>query len=170
MVHHDFQPEASTTPVTTDADVALTSGNRAYSIFTLPTTYDYYMISGIEWENGTTLDGSVRAGVDIVNADPITLAAGITIAWGSQDLQSGSGSVQRTRDISSQLVAGGTIMGAWVVSNSATATFGSDTVGAASDPIRRAIAFTSDGNHFSTTSYTSSVERFYIKIYYIGVG
>lgn len=161
-------PENSSTPITDTQDTIINANSRAYGLVTLPTDFDFYVITGIEWKNGATINGSVRSGIDLLNADPITLAATQHMASGRQILQTPASSIQRNSAIVSQRIPGGSVLGVYIVSSSATATFRSDPVGGASNPIRRAITFAST-ELIDTVSFSGSTERFFIKLYFKGI-
>jgi hypothetical protein len=65
--------EASSTPVAGATLTALGSGVRVFAFFTLPTTEKWYVITGIEWKNGGTVNGNVWCGVERVDANPPVL-------------------------------------------------------------------------------------------------
>ena len=64
-----------------------------YAFFTLPSTEKFYIITGIEWKNGGTVAGNVVCGVDLVDANPPTLAGTVNVAVGTQIAQSGTSAV-----------------------------------------------------------------------------
>jgi len=167
--------EANTTPVTTNATwtsggTPLVAATRYYSHFTLPTTEPLYIITGIEWSNGTTPAGNVTCGVDIINADPPTVDSTPLVAYGNNIAQSGSDTTQRNSQIIGQPIRGGTILGAWVAFSSASAEvkYKND-----SDSQKRQKATAAAENETPTalnaTAFaTATTNEVYLKVYYRG--
>jgi len=159
--------EANTTPVTDDADFTTAIGTRYYAFFTLPTTEKLYMITGIEWENGATVNGSIIAGVDVVNANPPTIADTPLLAVSQQVTQTPINTIQRVSILSSNAIRGGTICGAWASCSSATATLREQT-GLGSQNQLKATAYDLTPSFSENTAWTTATARKYLKVYYRG--
>ncbi len=161
------QAEAASSPVADNTNTALGTGIRVYAFFTLPTTERFYIITGIEWKNGATVAGNVQCGVDLIDANPPTLAAVPLAAHGQELAQAGASGVQRNSRIVSRPIRGGTLVGIWFVSNSTTATFANLT-GQASQNQQKAIAYTNNPPNQDATAWTAATVRYYAKLYFRG--
>jgi len=162
--------EANTTPVTDGAEFNPTAATRYYSHFTLPTTEPFYIITGIEWKNGTAVAGNVTCGIDLINADPPTIDSTPLMALGANVAQSGTSAVQRNSQIVSNPIRGGTICGGWVAFSSASATVRHDT-GATSQKRTKTTASTDNEtpNASNTTVFNAATtNEVYLKVYYRG--
>jgi len=127
-----FGSEDSTTNNSAAAnDTVVGTTLTYYSFFTLPSVAPLYQITGIEWKNGTVVNGSIMAAVHRVDANPPTLAKSIQICQILQETQTGASAVQRASVITPNLVPGGTLVAVGVVSNSATGRLLSATVSSA---------------------------------------
>ena len=158
--------EASSTPVAGATSTALGSGIRVYAFFTLPTTEKWYVITGIEWLNKGTVNGNVWCGVDRVNANPPSGLATVLVAAGNRLAQAGTNAAQRNSVIASQPIRGGTHLGVWFTSDSATGTFG-NTASASFDQ-RKSIAAGAPATA-DVTAWTASSVTYYVKAYYQGI-
>lgn len=157
--------EGSTAPITDTADHTVTAGYRYYDYFTMPSTDLLYEIVGIEWKNGATVSGNVMCGVDIIDADPPTNDHTVLVALGVRAAQSGTSAVQRNSDIMSNMVRGGTVLGAWASFSSGTATIRKLT-GAGSQNQYKATTYSETPNAGEGTAFSTSTERYYLKVYY----
>lgn len=162
--------EASTTPVADDSENAgsVQTGKR-YAFFTLPTTEKYYKITGIEWKNGTVVGGNVFAGVEYVDASPPVLANTLRAASMQPIAQSGTNAVQRGSVISSEIIASGTTLGVYFISDSATAKFRFLANQSSSNRLKAAVSGTVDYSNGDSTAWTSNGSPFYLKVYYRGI-
>lgn len=158
--------EANSTPVAGGTSTALGSGIRVYAFFTLPSTEKWYVITGIEWLNKATVNGNVWCGVDRVDANPPTLAPTDIVAWGARVAQAGTNAAQRNSQISSTPIRGGTILGVWFVSDSATGTFGNTAVGSANNRKTLAAGVPALAD---VTAWTASTAGYYVKAYFVGI-
>lgn len=160
--------ESNTTPVTDNADFTAVAGNRYYAYFTLPTSEKFYIITGIEWKNGATVSGNVIAGIDVINADPPTIDNTPLLALSQQAAQTGTSVIQRVSAISSSLIRGGTICGAWISCSSGTATLREQT-GLGSQKQHKATSYSATPSFSENTAFAAAVTvRKYIKVYYRG--
>lgn len=139
------------------------ANSRRYLIFTLPTTEKYYIITGIEWKNGSVAAGNTMAGVDLLNADPPTLNGVSLVAITSQVANTGNDAIQRNSRIVSNLIRGGIILGAWIsIADSAQNYWYSS-----GTQYAKTVTYSSSPpNHNNDAFITSNV--FYIKVYYRG--
>src|SRR3990167_1156808 len=160
--------ESNTTPITDGADFTVTAGHRYYAFFTLPTTEPLYIVTGIEWKNGVTVSGNIQAGVDVVNADPPTLTHTPLAVCGQEVTQSGTSVIQRVSIAASNMIRGGSILGAWVSCSSGTATLREQT-GLGSQNQQKATAYSASPSAADNTSWTTATARKYLKVYYRGL-
>src|SRR3990167_2310674 len=159
--------ESNSTPVTDNADFTVTAGHRYYAFVTLPTAEQLYTITGIEWKNGATVAGNVMCGIDIINADPPTLAGVPLQSLGMEVAQSGVSSVQRNSNIINNLFPAGSVLGLWVSCSSGTATLREQT-GLGSQNQQKATAYSNTPGTQDVTAWTTATARKYIKVYYKG--
>ena len=160
--------EQNSTPVTDDANFDATAGVRYYAFFTLPTTEKFYLITGIEWKNGTNQAGNVQSGVDIVDANPPTLASTPQVAIAAEVAQAAvADTIQRVSVVSSELIRGGTICGAWISCSSSTADLRED-AGLGSQNQQKATSYSASPATSENTAWTAATGRKYIKVYYRG--
>lgn len=152
----------ASTPVAGANDTVLNTTNRIYTYFTLPTG-GLYVITGIEWLNGTVVNGNVMAGVEQVNANPPTSSDRTLLAWIASPAQTGTSAVQRVSRVTSFVIPGGTVCGAFISSNSATGRFGTTTKAAFANV--SAIAYTTQAQVGVTTTISNGTEEPYIKVY-----
>jgi len=162
------QAEVSSTPVADSVSTTLGAGIRVYSFFTLPTTEDFYIITGIEWKNGATVNLNTTGGVDIVDANPPVLAPTILAAVSAQVANAGVSSIQRQSRVTSNPIRGGTVCGVWVYTDSATQTYRTLVVGSANN--RKTVAYTAAVPNQDVTAWTASTVQAYVKAYYRGYG
>ena len=159
--------ESNSTPVTDGADFTVSAGHRYYAFITLPTTYPLYFITGIEWKNGATVAGTVMCGIDIIDADPPTLASTPLQALGMEVTQTGTSVVQRNSNIMNGVFPGGSVVGAWISLSNGTAKVREQT-GLGSQNQQKATAYSSAPGTNETTAWTTATARKYIKLYYKG--
>ena len=159
--------EQNTTPVTDGANFDAVAGVRYYAFFTLPSTELFYEIVGIEWKNGTTTAGNIISGVDIVDANPPTLASVPLASLASEVAQSGSNTIQRNSRVTSKPIRGGTICGGWISCSSSSADLREET-GLGSQNQSKATAYSSSPGTNDVTAWTATTARKYIKVYYRG--
>lgn len=155
---------AANTPVAGGNDTTAGNTNRYYTFFTMPgSANDLYIITALECKNGSAVASTIIMGVDYVDANPPTLANTTTLACTPVTSQSGTSAVQKVNVLTSMIIPGGTVVGAWVVSASAsTAKIGTTTVGAKN--CQRAIAQAAPAwSH--QTAWTSATEEAYVKVY-----
>jgi len=130
----------------------------------LPTTENFYIITGIEWKNGTAVAGNVQCGVDIVDASPPSIAGVVTVAVGRQIAQSGTSSVQRNSTIQSALIPSGTRIAGWIATDSNTAAF--RRLVDSSVNRYKAITFGNQPIINNNVAWTANTNHMYIKVYY----
>ena len=159
--------EAFNTPVTSAADFTVTAGTRYYAFFTLPSTELYYLITSILWKNGATVAGNITCGVDMVDANPPTLASVPLVANAMEVAQTGTNSDQTVSIISSKPIRGGTILGVWISCSSGTATIREQT-GMGSQNQQKATAYSAAPASNDTTAWATATARKYLKVGYVG--
>lgn len=158
-------PEQSNTPVV-DTQGAVMNDIREYAFFTMPSTSRFFIITGLEWKNHTTIDGNVFCGVDLVDADPPVDADVQVLVWSSAIAQSGSGVIQRNSAVVSLPIREGTVIGAWINSDSATATL--RRIPSQSSQNQSKSIATATPVFTEATAWSAETERFYLKIYFRG--
>lgn len=157
--------ETNTTPVTDNADFTAVIGTRYYAFFTLPTTDPLYIITGIEWKNGDTVNGNIICGIDLVDTIPPTLTTTPLLVFSTQVAQSGVNTTQRNSNISTTILRGGTICGVWVSCSSGTAKLREQT-GLGSQNQSKATTYNNSPSAADATAWTSTTSRKYLKVYY----
>ena len=151
------------TPVAGANDTVLNTTNRYYTFFTLPgTSSDLYLVTGFEVLNGTVVAGSHQCFLEKVDQNLPSSSNTTTVAWSRLITMAGASAVQRIPHETSHLIPGGTLVGASVVTSSATARYGTTTVAAGNR--LRAIAVASPNNTHQT-AWGSGTEEPYIKVY-----
>ena len=159
--------EENSTPVTDGADFTAVAGVRYYAFLTIPSTYKFYNITGIEWKNGATVSGNVICGIDLVDADPPTIASTPLACLGMQVAQAGTSAVQRNSLLTNTTFRAGSIVGVWVSCSSGTATLREQT-GLGSQNQSKATAYSATPGTSDATAWTATTARKYIKVYYRG--
>ena len=154
----------TTTPITDDTNHDAVAGTRYYHFFTLPTTDPLYIITNITWENGAAVAGTVISGVDIVDANPPTVAGTPLVALGQEVTQSGTGTDQSCTNVASNPIRGGTILGVWVSCSSASADLRKVT--GSSQNQRKATAYSSSPSAADSTAWTATTDKYHIKATY----
>ena len=156
---------AGNTPVAGGNDTTAGSTNRYYTFFTLAgTSNDLYICTALEPKNGSVVSGNLLCGLDVVDANPPTLANTTTVACTAVTAQAGTSAVQKITVSHSDIIRGGTLLGAWVVSSSAaTGKIATTTVGAKN--CQRAIAQAAPALTHQT-AWTSATEEAYVKAYF----
>lgn len=154
----------TTTPITDDTNHDVTAGVRHYHFFTLPTTDPLYLITNITWENGAAVAGTVISGVDIVDANPPTIANTVLVALGQEVTQAGINADQSCTNVSSNPIRGGTILGVWVSCSSASADLRKVT--GASQNQSKATAYSSSPAAADSTAWTATTDKYHIKATY----
>jgi hypothetical protein len=135
---------------------------RRYTFFTLPTTAPLYRITGIEWLNGTVVNGTTFAAVEQVDAIPPSATQVNLVAWTRAVTQTGGSGVQRNSVVSTLDIPGGTILGAYVATNSASGRYGTTTVASANN----SKSLSGTPVLADTTAWSATTEEPYIKVYY----
>jgi hypothetical protein len=160
-------PELNTTPVAGANDTVAGAGTQHFTFFTLPTSAAFYSITGIEWLNGTVVNGNVNTAIYKVDANPPSSAIVQLLVFGAQVVQSGAEAVQRNSAIVGPMIPGGTVCGVMFDSSSATGRFGTTTV--ASGNNSKTISSSADYTLGNSTAWTATTEEPYIKVYYKAV-
>lgn len=162
--------EQNTTGVAFNSNQNAMANKRYYAYFTLPTDKKFYIITKIRWRNGVTLAGNVICGIDAVDADPPVLANTEILALGNETAQTPSNNYQTNSLISSKPISGGTICGAWINFTSST----SQMRILDSQPNAKYERTITDSGTAQTlnnnTSFSNSIVRAYINVYYRGYG
>ena len=159
--------EQNSTPVSDNTEGGSIQNLKAYAHFTLPTTEKFYIITGIEWKNGTVVGGNVMCGVEQIDADPPVANGVQLLAFGREVAQTPINSIQRNNDIVSKLILGGTIIGAWILFDSGLAKIRfQDPL--ANDNRQKALTYTIDLPTSDSLAWGPSTAHRYMKIYFKG--
>ena len=160
-----FGSELSSTPITDTSEVIGATGAMWYgALHTLPTTNDYYVITGVEWKNGLAVAGNIYCGVDIVDADPPVSVSCINIASTGAVAQSGTSAVQRANVLKSAIVGKSTKLAPWILTDSASSRLRRLVVGSENNYKAPSVANTPTINN--GIAWTASTTEIYIKFYY----
>jgi hypothetical protein len=154
--------ETNSSPVAGGNDTVIGATVRRYTFFTLPTTAPLYRITGIEWLNGTVVNGTTFAAVEQVDAIPPSATQVNLVAWTRAVTQTGGSGVQRNSVVSTLDIPGGTILGAYVATNSASGRYGTTTVASANN----SKSLSGTPVLADTTAWSATTEEPYIKVYY----
>ena len=154
---------AGTTPVAGNLN---TVNYRNYMIFTLPTTYKLYAITGVDFRSGSVTPANIQIGVDIVDSTAPSLNSSMLCALFILYATSSATTNYNipVTGVVSNLIRGGTICGAWVSASASNAV----TLVTGATGYRKLIAYAppnyADSNTWeSNTAYTAA-----LKIYYRG--
>lgn len=161
------ETEQSSTPVSDNAEASIFT-TQFYVHLTLPTTYKFYTITGIEWKNGTVVAGNVECGINYVDANPPVNATTVSACIGMPISQSGTSSVQRNSAISPNLILGGTTISAWINSSNVSGLFRYQS-GLSSINRTKIISYVTAPPYTENTSWAAGTNSVYIKIYYKGI-
>lgn len=137
---------------------------RFYNYFTLPSTGKLYIITGIEWKNGTVVAGNVVCGIQSVDANPPTIAGVVLLGLTQTVAASGTSAVQRVSVLSCNIIRGGSLIAVFIQGASATQRFMTATVGSAN--IRKNVSPTANIENAETSAWVAYTESAYCKIYY----
>lgn len=137
---------------------------RFYNFFTLPAG-KLFIITGIEWKNGTVVSGNVVCGIHAVDASPPTLAGVVLKGLTQTVAASGTSSVQRISVLNCTPIRGGTVIGVFIQGASASQRFMTSTVG--SGNYRKTVTVTANVENAETSSWVAYTEQAYCKIYYV---
>ena len=114
---------ALNTPVTGTTSLALGNTDRWYVHFQMPgTASDLYLLTGIEWRNGGTINGNMVCGVEEYDANPPVENKAPIGGYGVEIAQSGANVLQRNSFVSKFFLNGAGFYSAFIQSSSATAT------------------------------------------------
>lgn len=144
--------------------VVPTTSCRFYNYFTLPTTGKLYMITGVEWKNGTVVAGNVVCGIQTVDANPPTLAGVVLLGLTQTVAAAGTSAVQRVSVLACHPIRGGSLIAVFIQGATATQRFRTATVG--SSNIRKNVAATANIENAETSAWVAYTEQAYCKIYY----
>jgi len=165
-----FGAEESSTPCADNQEYSASTGTKWFDLITLPTTYSYYVITGIEWKNGSAVAGNIISGVVLVDDIPIVLNGGgnPTICPGFIVAQAGTNAVQRTNAFISQIIPGGTKIGVYVQNSSTSATLRYQD-NQANTYRKKGVAYGTTVYYVDAAGWALSTNRIYLKLYYKGI-
>ena len=164
------QPLGTETSVTLNSaaanDTVIGANAMRFTFTTMPSTAPFFYITGIEWKNGTVVNGNTHAWVSTVDAVAYPSSVYTTLmAWGSL-VQAGASSVQRLgpTQLTSHLVPAGSLLGVSIATGSATGRYATATVASANND--KAFTVTSDAPAGTGGAWVATTEEPYIKLYY----
>ncbi len=160
--------EQSSVPFASNRDTTLTINSRYYNFFTLPTTEKWYIFTALSSFNGATVAGNIILGIDVVNANPPTVASTILIASTKEVAMSGASQEQKIPVETSKIVRGGSICGVWQSYDNLTATFNNN-YPQASENTRKNITHTNNPPSIDYTAWTGEIVKAKIKAYFRGL-
>lgn len=160
--------EKSTTPCSDNSDYTGSTGTKFFVLFTLPSDYKYYQITGIEWKNGTSVAGNILSGIVIVDADPPTAVNSPHVLASILVAQAGENAVQRNSLVTPNLISSGTKLGAYI-QNSDSGAHLRYLAGQSNIKRIKTVAYTTTVSYVDNTAFSSSTNLMYIKIYYKGI-
>lgn len=134
-------------------------------MITLPSTETLYTITGIEWKNGASVSGTIISGIDQIDSLTPTIDSTPLLALAQEVTQTGISQVQRSSVVSSKLIRGGTLIGAWVSCSAATTLQKDNGAGGA---YHKATSYDASPSACDNTAFTSAVDPVYLKVYYRG--
>jgi hypothetical protein len=141
---------------------------RTYNYITMPNTFDWYLITGFSWGNGTLVGDLISTGADIVNANP---PSGTTptqlVALGQIVTATGTSTIQRTPAVWSRPIKAGTHIGIWGVMGSAVGRI-EYTSGQPSQNHQNAAAYSVSPALTHVPAWTATPNRFRYKMHYKG--
>lgn len=142
---------------------------RRYRFLTMPTTYKFNIITGIEYVGGTLGDPTnVIAGVDALSDTGAPPALNGTILLGNTLEVPWAASTQRLSLISCSPIRGGTAIGVWMMcSGVANQSFIQTASGGSA--FGKVIAYTAVPPSADTTAWSAQTE-FFLKVYFRGYG
>lgn len=111
--------ELSSTPVVDTSETAANLQMFGQAI-TLPATHPFYVITAIEWKNGTVVDGNIIPAAYQIDTDPPANIEKLSLAEFAKTAQSGTSAVQKINALSSKIVAAGTVILIGVIADSGT--------------------------------------------------
>lgn len=159
----DEQSEENVGDQSTGANGSLTK--KYYNFTTLPTTYKFYIITGLEYRAGST-PANVMMGVDIVNANPPTNNHSVLVALARQHTGVVLNTLYRVNEVSSRLIRGGTILGYWCQGSAAAAIQGNNVL----DGYYKDDTYSTTPAYANITAFQTSglIEFPSLKMYYRG--
>lgn len=161
--------EVSVTANSTAANDTVIGANTLRGEYILvPSGAALYKPTGIEWKNGTVVNGSTVAYLFTVDANPAVDTFMATVAWG-QATQTGTSAVQRIgpKQLFSNLVAGGTILFAAIATASASGRYLTATI--TSQTNSKGVTVGNAPIIGQGGAWTSTTEGPYMKVYFKAV-
>jgi hypothetical protein len=162
--------EGTNTPVVDNISMAAGgTTNRLFQFFTLPITEKLYVITGIEWKNGSTVAGSTICGAVFVDGIPPTNPAVPTVAFGQLTANSGTNATQRVSQIVCQPIRGGTPIGIFVQSSTNSQTYRALSTNSINNR-KTGITFPTGGDvaNQENNAWVANTTNIYLKVYYRG--
>lgn len=162
------QAEQSNTPVSDNGDTTIGTSTTYFTFYQMPSTYKWYVCTGIEWKNGATVNGSITGMVYATDGNPPSQAAINLLATTGTIVQSGTSTTQRSSVVGATcIIRGGTNLAIGFSTGSATATLRTLS-GQASQNRTKASALLAPTTN--STAWSTGTLDVYGKIYYRGFG
>ena len=159
--------EENSTPITDDSEIAI-FGERRYTHFTMPTDFEFFMITGLEIKVGTNNTGNVIIGLDQLNANPPTEDMSVNLAITPIKALGTVSTIQRINPITNPLIAKGATVSLWASVDNAAATLRKGT--GSSVKRVKTVTFANTLEYFENSAFGASSSEIYGKIYFNGVG
>lgn len=166
--------ESNSTAVVDDTEQSTSAGTvRQYAApFILPATSKFWLITGIEWKNGTLVAGNILTGLDKIgiNTDPPTAVDTELVAYATDLAQAGVSVIQRNSIITQTRPLGkGDIVIPWWSASAIGGRIRYLTVGASN--YNRTLT---DDRSFptwkTTVAWGATTAKPYMKVYFTGYG
>ena len=161
--------EDSNTP-TADTGEGVINGNKFHGEgFTLPTDFEYFRITAIEWKNGTSVTGKMICGAATGNALQPTDVGMVQRAFAFTVTITGTSTTQKQNVDWSPLIPKGTIIQGWIAPDGNVTKVRFDTIG--SNKVGQAFSFSNyTSGIIDGINWVNTTERPWVKVYYKGVG
>lgn len=172
MYKLNLSDEISDGSITTPNDTPAVNNIKYFRFFTLPSDldYNYFLITGIEWRNGTAVRGNIMTGIVYIDAIPPTqignvhLITPIIVAHGTHDTD------QRNNLIPPHApIPKGTNIGVYIQNSDTAARFRCCNTGKADQAYKNAAYSTTISFVDNTAFGLDGNYQLYLKIYYIGI-
>ena len=157
--------ELNNTPITDDTDVAIGANTLVISkAITMPSTEKYYFITGLEWKNGATVNGSTTP--SLWRRDDVS-GGWVLLAWGEATVNTGASAVQRVSLTSSSMIRAGTVVRMGIHTGSGTHTYRELNISA--NGVVQSLTYTVNPPNGILESGSTAADDIYAKIYFRGI-
>lgn len=161
------QTEESSTPLVDTSETGIINQAMLGNEIVLPITYDQYLITGLEWKNGTVVGGNTQAAAVMLDADPPVNNLVRVVAFSDSEAQAGINSVQRASTIRSMVVPGGCKITGMVNTDSAVGRY--RRLAGANVNAFKNWTFDNFNQLVEHSAWQANATRMYLKIYFRGI-